>query len=97
MRQILIVACSAFLALILIDNYQVVKAPSGLAVKAGQAFAADLGHRHRLRPSCKGKAPLAKSRGDVQTLEQTPRKIEPVYKSFAHAALFWVGQSRSRF
>ena len=54
MRQILAVACSIFFALILMDTYQVVKAPSGLTVvKAGQAFAADLGgrRRHRLRPS----------------------------------------------
>ena len=44
MRRILAVASSMFLALILMDNYQVVKAPSGLSiVKAGQALAADLG------------------------------------------------------
>ena len=44
MRQILAIACSMFLAFILMDTYQVVKAPSGLTVvKAGQALAADLG------------------------------------------------------
>ena len=44
MRQILAIACSMFLALVLMDTYQVVKAPSGLTVvKAGQALAADLG------------------------------------------------------
>jgi hypothetical protein len=30
MRQILAIACSIFFALILMDTYQVVKAPSGL-------------------------------------------------------------------
>ncbi len=69
MRQIIAVACSAFLALILIDNYQVVKAPSGLAVKAGQALAADLGRPPPpppppvVAPVGKGKAPLGKGKG----------------------------------
>ena len=66
MKQILVVACSAFLALILIDNYQVVKAPSGLAVKAGQAFAADLGRPPPppvVAPVGKGKAPIGKGKG----------------------------------
>ncbi len=69
MRQILTVACSAFLALVLMDNYQVVKAPSGLGVKAGQAFAADLGRPPPLPPPPvvapvgKGKAPIGKGKG----------------------------------
>jgi hypothetical protein len=70
MRQILAVACSAFLTLVLMDNYQVVKAPSGLAVvKAGQAFAADLGRPPPpppppvVAPVGKGKAPIGKGKG----------------------------------
>ena len=44
MKQILAIAGSMVLALILMDTYQVVKAPSGLSVvKAGQALAADMG------------------------------------------------------
>jgi hypothetical protein len=44
MKRILAVAGVMVLALILMDTYQVVKAPSGLTVvRAGQALAADLG------------------------------------------------------
>ena len=44
MKRILAAAGVMVLALILMDTYQVVKAPSGLTVvKAGQALAADLG------------------------------------------------------
>ena len=67
MRQILAVACSIFFALILMDTYQVVKAPSGLTVvKAGQAFAADLGRPPPpppppvVAPVGKGKYPSAR-------------------------------------
>ena len=43
MKRILALAGVMVLALILMDTYQVVKAPSGLTVvKAGQALAADL-------------------------------------------------------
>jgi hypothetical protein len=43
MKQILAIAGSMVLALILMDSYQVVKAPLGLSVvKAGRAFAADM-------------------------------------------------------
>ena len=74
MRQILAVACAAFLALVLMDNYQVVKAPSGLVavVKAGQAFAADWGDRRlpRLRPlwrqSARGKRRSVKAKEKVR-------------------------------
>ena len=51
------------------DNYQVVKAPSGLTVKAGQAFAADLGRPPPpppppvVAPVGKGKAPIGKGKG----------------------------------
>ena len=70
MRQILAIACSTFLALILIDTYQVVKAPSGLTVvKAGQALAADLGPPPPpppppvVAPVGKGKYPIGKGKG----------------------------------
>ena len=68
MRQILTIACSMFLALILMDTYQVVKAPSGLTVvRAGQAFAADLGRPPPpppvVAPVGKGKAPIGKGKG----------------------------------
>jgi hypothetical protein len=44
MKRILAAAGVMVLALILMDTYQVVKAPSGLTVvRAGQALAADLG------------------------------------------------------
>jgi hypothetical protein len=70
MRQILAVACSIFFALILMDTYQVVKAPPGLTVvKAGQAFAADLGRPPPpppppvVAPVGKGKYPIGKGKG----------------------------------
>ncbi len=70
MRQVVAVACAAFLALALMGTYQVVKAPSGLSVvKAGQAFAADLGRPPPpppppvVAPVGKGKAPIGKGKG----------------------------------
>ncbi len=66
MRQILAIACSMFLAFILMDTYQVVKAPSGLTVvKAGQALAADLGPPPPpvVAPVGKGKYPIGKGKG----------------------------------
>jgi hypothetical protein len=71
MRQILAIACSMLLAFILMDTYQVVKAPSGLTVvKAGQALAADLGRPPPppppppvVAPVGKGKYPIGKGKG----------------------------------
>jgi hypothetical protein len=68
MRQILAIACFMVLALALMDSYQVVKAPSGLTiVKAGQAFAADLGRPPPPPPPPppvgKGKYPIGKGKG----------------------------------
>ena len=61
MRQILAIACIMVLALVLMDSYQVVKAPSGLSIiKSGQAVAADLG---RPPPVGKGKYPIGKGKG----------------------------------
>ena len=63
MKRILAVAGVMVLALILMDTYQVVKAPSGLTVaRAGQALAADLGPPPPpppvVAPVGKGKAPI---------------------------------------
>jgi hypothetical protein len=67
MKRIITVGCSMVLALILMDNYQVVKAPSGLTVvRAGQAFAADMGPPPPppvVAPIGKGKAPIGKGKG----------------------------------
>jgi hypothetical protein len=71
MKRILALAGVMVLALILMDTYQVVKAPSGLAVvKAGQALAADLGPPPPpppppvVAPVGKGKAPyIGKGKG----------------------------------
>lgn len=67
MKQILAIAGSMVLALILMDTCQVVKAPSGLSVvKAGQALAADMGPPPPppvAAPIGKGKAPIGKGKG----------------------------------
>ena len=66
MKRILAVAGVTVLALILMDTYQVVKAPSGLTVvRAGQALAADLGPPPPpvVAPVGKGKAPIGKGKG----------------------------------
>ena len=66
MRQILAIACFMVLALVLMDSYQVVKAPSGLSIiKAGQALAADLGRPPPpvVAPVGKGKYPIGKGKG----------------------------------
>src|SRR5215831_20217605 len=65
MKRILAVAGVMVLALILMDTYQVVKAPSGLTfARAGQALAADLGPPPPpppvVAPVGKGKAPIGK-------------------------------------
>src|SRR5215831_19975999 len=69
MKRILAVAGVMVLALILMDTYQVVKAPSGLTVvAAGQAFAADMRPPPPPPPPPpapvgKGKAPIGKGKG----------------------------------
>ena len=68
MKRILAVAGVMVLALILMDTYRVVKAPSGLiVVRAGQALAADLGPPPPpppvVAPVGKGKAPIGKGKG----------------------------------
>ena len=67
MKQILAIAGTMVLALILMDSYQVVKAPSGLSVvKGGQAVAADMAPPPPppvVAPVGKGKAPIGKGKG----------------------------------
>ena len=69
MKKIIAIAGSTVLAFVLMDTYQVVKAPSGLSVvKAGQAFAADMGPPPPppppvVAPVGKGKAPIGKGKG----------------------------------
>ena len=67
MKRILAVAGVMVLALILMDTYQVVKAPSALTVvKAGRAFAADIAPPPPppvAAPIGKGKAPIGKGKG----------------------------------
>jgi hypothetical protein len=62
MKRILVLGGSTILALAVMSTYQVVKAPSGLAVvKGGQAFAADMAPPPPPMPPPpvgKGKAPV---------------------------------------
>ena len=58
MKQFLVVACLAVLALIVMDSSQVVMGPAGLTIKGGQALAADLGRPPPPAPVGKGKAPI---------------------------------------
>jgi hypothetical protein len=73
MKRILAIGGSTALALIIMSAYQVVKAPSGLAVvKAGQAFAADIAPAPPppsafAAPIGKGKAPIGKGKAPIMT------------------------------
>jgi hypothetical protein len=72
MKRILAIGGSTALALIIMSAYQVVKAPSGLAVvKAGQAFAADIAPPPPPPPFAapigKGKAPIGKGKAPIVT------------------------------
>ena len=67
MKQILIFGCAMVLALVVMDTTQVVGTSSGLVVKGGQAFAADLPPpaplRRRLRLSVRVKPEIGKGKG----------------------------------
>ncbi len=68
MKRILAFGCSMVLALIVMDTTQVVKTPSGLTVKGGQALAADMplpppSPPPMAAPVGKGKAPIGKGKG----------------------------------
>ena len=62
MKQFLVVAGLAVLPLIVMDSSQVVTGPAGLAIKGGQALAADIGPVKAPPPPPapvgKGKAPI---------------------------------------
>jgi hypothetical protein len=67
MKRIVAIGGATAVALLLMSTYQVVKAPSGLAVaKSGQAFAADMAPPRPMpapmpAPMGKGKAPVGKA------------------------------------
>ena len=66
MKQILIFGCAMVLALVVMNTAQVVSTSSGLTVKGGQAFAADLPPPPpppMVAPVGKGKAPIGKGKG----------------------------------
>jgi hypothetical protein len=62
MKRILAVGGLTVLALSVMDTNQVVKTPSGLTIKQGQALAADL-PAPPPPPVGKGKAPIGKGKG----------------------------------
>ena len=72
MKQILVGGCLTVLVLIVMDTNQVVKTPSGLIVKGGQAFAADMAVKAPpvAAPVGKGKTPIVgkgKGKGPIVT------------------------------
>jgi hypothetical protein len=58
MKQFLAVACLSVLVLVLMDSGQVIMDPTGLAMKGGQALAAELAPPPPPAPVGKGKAPI---------------------------------------
>ena len=71
MKQFLVVACLSAFALIAMDSGQVVKGPTGLAIKGGQAMAAEMPVKAPPPPPApvgKGKAPIiGKGKGKYPT------------------------------
>ena len=63
MKKFLVMVGTMVLALIVMDTNQVVKTPSGLTVKGGQALAADMPLPPVVAPVGKGKAPIGKGKG----------------------------------
>ena len=72
MKQFLAVACLSALALIVMDSGQVVMGPTGLAIKGGQALAAEMPVKAPPPPPApvgKGKAPIiGKGKGKAPTV-----------------------------
>ncbi len=68
MKRIVAVGATAVLALVLMSTYQVVKAPTGLALaKSGQVFAADMAPPPPPPHVGKGKAPIGKGKAPIVT------------------------------
>ena len=68
MKRILAMGCATVLALVAMDTNQVVKTPSGLIVKRGQALAADMPMPPPppiVAPVGKGKAPIGRGKGPI--------------------------------
>jgi hypothetical protein len=63
MKQFLAVACLSVLALVVMDSGQVIMGPTGLAIKGGQALAAELAPPPPPAPVGKGKAPILIGKG----------------------------------
>jgi hypothetical protein len=58
MKQFLAVACLSLFALVVMDSGRVFMSPTGLAIKWGQALAAELAPPPPPAPVGKGKAPI---------------------------------------
>ena len=71
MKQFLTVACLSAFALIVMDSGQLVMGPTGLAIKGGQALAAEMPVKAPPPPPApvgKGKAPIiGKGKGKAPT------------------------------
>ena len=71
MKQFLAVACLSAFALIVMDSGQLVMGPTGLAIKGGQALAAEMPVKAPPPPPApvgKGKAPIiGKGKGKAPT------------------------------
>jgi hypothetical protein len=63
MKQFLAVACLSVLALVVMSSGQVIMSPTGLAIKGGQALAAELPPPPPPAPVGKGKAPWFVGKG----------------------------------
>jgi hypothetical protein len=64
MKKFLIATCVIGLGFMVMGGTQIVKAPTGLIVKPGQALAADMGlPPPEPAPIGKGKAPIGKGKG----------------------------------
>ena len=72
MKQFLVVACLSAFALIVMDSGRVVMGPTGLAIKGGQALAAEMPVKAPPPPPApvgKGKAPIiGKGKGKAPTV-----------------------------
>jgi hypothetical protein len=72
MKQFLAVACLSAFALIVMDSGQLVMGPTGLAIKGGQALAAEMPVKAPPPPPApvgKGKAPIiGKGKGKAPTV-----------------------------